>query len=346
MALSAVDVISPAFEHMKRQLFSPFRFGQWVRLAVVGFLAGEMSMGGGCSGPPSGGGGGGSVPSPPIPGVGPPGVGGALFFIGIGILALLGVALAVAFVYVYSRMRFVLFDSVLAGECRIREFWGRRGPEAFRLFVFQILFVICTIVGMALLFGLPLLAAFAMGWLQNPSQHLLPLILGGVVLVFAFLAVMLTLAVTQVFIKDFVVPQMALERVSVGEGWNRLWTMVKEEKGGYAAYIGMKIVLAIAAGIGLGIVFLIALLLVLIPVGGFGVVAVLGARAAGMAWNPVTIAVAIVVGLIVLIGLMLLASLISVPSIAFFPAYAIHFFAERYAPLKTALVNSPSRQGG
>ena len=42
MPISAVDAISPAFEHTKQQLFKPFRFGQWTRLAFVGLLAGEL----------------------------------------------------------------------------------------------------------------------------------------------------------------------------------------------------------------------------------------------------------------------------------------------------------------
>ena len=197
---------------------------------------------------------------------------------------------------------------------------------------------------MAVLLGLPLLAAFSAGWLQSPRDHLLPLILGGIVLFFVFLAAMLTIGVVQVLIKDFVVPQMALEGVTVREGWNRLWAMVKAEKGGYAGYLGMKLVLAIAAGILLGIVALVALVIVLIPVGGVGVLAVLGGKAAGMSWTPITIAIAIVVGLVVAIALVLLMSLISVPSIAFFPAYSMLFFAERYPPLQTALANSPSPQ--
>ena len=48
MPLSAVDVVNPAFERMKI-LFKPFRLGQWVRFALVGFLAGEMGQSGGCS---------------------------------------------------------------------------------------------------------------------------------------------------------------------------------------------------------------------------------------------------------------------------------------------------------
>src|SRR5882672_5814699 len=60
MPLSAIDTISVAFEHTKQQLFRPFRWGQWVRLAVLGLLTGELSSGGGC-------GGGGNSFSVPVP---------------------------------------------------------------------------------------------------------------------------------------------------------------------------------------------------------------------------------------------------------------------------------------
>ena len=49
MPISAVDVITPAFQHVKQQLLQPFRFAQWIRLAFVGLLAGEAGSGGGCN---------------------------------------------------------------------------------------------------------------------------------------------------------------------------------------------------------------------------------------------------------------------------------------------------------
>jgi len=113
--------------------------------------------------------------------------------------------------------------------------------------------------------------------------------------------------------------------------------MMKEEKGGYAGYIGMKIVLASATAVILFVAFFVVLLVLLIPVGGVGAITVLAGRAAGLTWNPLTIAIAIVVGGIVLMALILIAALISVPAIVFFPAYSIHFFAERYPPLRAAM---------
>ena len=53
MPISAVDAISPAFEHARQQLVRPFRASQWAKLGLVGLLAGEMSSGGGGCNPGS-----------------------------------------------------------------------------------------------------------------------------------------------------------------------------------------------------------------------------------------------------------------------------------------------------
>lgn len=271
--------------------------------------------------------------------------GGPLFVAMVCLLVLLAVVLGIVFLYISCRMRFVLFDSVLTGKCRIREFWRRRGDVAFRYFVWQILFVLCIVIGMIFLIGIAIGFAFGMGWFSSPRDHVLPLVLGGVLLGLVFLALIVTIGVVQVLVKDFVVPQMAFEHVSVGEGWRRLLSMMKAEKGGYAGYIGMKIVLSFAAAVILFVVTLIVLLVLLIPVGGVGVITVLGGQAAGLTWNPLTIAIAIVVGGIILIAFLLIAALISVPAIVFFPAYSIHFFAERYPALHAVLNPAPSKPG-
>jgi hypothetical protein len=104
--------------------------------------------------------------------------------------------------------------------------------------------------------------------------------------------------------------------------------------------------------VGLGILAIIVILILLIPVGGVGVIAVLAGGAAGFSWNPVTIAIVIVLGTLVFLCLMLLIALINVPATVFFPAYSMHFFAERYPALHTILhppprdydVKSPSPQ--
>jgi hypothetical protein len=160
--------------------------------------------------------------------------------------------------------------------------------------------------------------------------------------VFFLLVIFLVIAaVVQVFTKDFVVPQMALEGVGAIEGWRRLWPMLETEKSGYAAYVGMKIVLAIGAGIVIGLISLVVGLLVAVPGVALGIAAVAAAKAAGLTWDVLTITAAVVVGCILLAILVYLLAMIAVPAIVFFPAYAIYFFAPRYRALSLVLYPPP-----
>jgi hypothetical protein len=247
----------------------------------------------------------------------------------------------VLFLYANSVMRFVLFDSVVAKQCRIWESWTRRQGPGRRYFVWQILLMLSWIVGLTILIGIPAGFAFAVGWLKAPKEHLIPLILGGMALFFVVAIFVIAQLLVHVMSKDFVVPQMALEGISAIEGWRRLLPQIKAEKGGYAAYIGMKIVMAIGAAVVLGIVSAIVMLLFLIPVGGLGAVAVIAGMAAGLTWNLYTITLAVVAGSIAIFTILYVLSLVSVPAVVFFPAYSIHFFASRYPALDALLRPTP-----
>jgi hypothetical protein len=344
LPISAVDAISPAFQHAKQQLLQPFRFSQWVRLAIVGFLAGELGSSGGCNSHFN-------LPSTNYPrgsehfhGTGlPPQIAHHLALLSAFIvpLILMGLVLFVLFLYVNSVMRFILFDSIIAKECHIRQGWVRRRHNGRRFFLWQLVLTLIGFAVLILLIGIPVAFVWSAGWFERPSDHLFPLILGGILLFLLVLVFVVVMAVITVMTKDFVVPQMALEDISALEGWRRLWLLLKAETGGYAVYILMKIALAIAAAIALGIITLIVFLALLLPVGGLGVAAVLGGMAAGLTWNFYTIALAVVVGLVVLAALIFVASMISVPAIVFFPAYSIYFFAGRYPPLAALLWPPP-----
>jgi hypothetical protein len=329
--ISAADAITPAFNHTKQQLFQPFRMGQWTRLALVGLLAGEMGSGGcnfnslhspGSSGHPTG--------SPMV-------YAGLVVF-----LVVVAMILAIFFLYVSSVMRFVLFDAVVTKECHIRQSWSRRQRPGLRYFVWHLLFMFVAAVLLTILIGIPVAIAFAAGWFNQPKQHLVPLILGGICLFFIFFAYLLVGLLIMVLTKDFVVPQMALEDLSAFEGWRRLWKSMKGDKGNYAAYIGLKILLALAFGIVLGIISVIALLLLAIPLGGASVIAIIAGKTAGLTWDVYTITVAVVVGSVFLAIILYVKALVSVPAIVFFPAYSIHFFASRYRPLDAVLHPAPA----
>jgi hypothetical protein len=338
LPISAIDAISPAFQHTKQQLFQPFRAAQWAKLALVGFLAGELSSGG-CNSSSF------QMPTHPVDGhrfidFGLPNVNPLLFAGLIALLIVLGIVFWILFLYVSSVMRFVLFDSVVTKRCEIGSSWGQRHGAGLRYFVWQILFLVAMGIGLTVLVGIPAALALAAGWLQAPKQHMIPLILGGMLLFFVVMGFIVLCLVIHVMTKDFVVPEMALENISAIEGWRRLLPMMKAEKGNYAGYIGMKIVMALGAAVVIGIITFIVLLILLIPVGGFGVIAVMMGKTAGLTWNLYTITLAVVLGCIALFVILYVVSLISVPAIVFFPAYAIYFFASRY-PALNALVHPP-----
>jgi hypothetical protein len=227
-------------------------------------------------------------------------------------------------------------------ECKIRESWRRRTRPGFRYFLWQIGFFLVVWAGLAIVIGIPVGIAFILGWFEAPQQHLVVLILGGIALFFLFFICLILILTVAVMTKDFVVPQMALEEIGAVDAWRRLLGLMKTEKLSYAGYIGMKIILAIAAGILVSIASLIAaLVLVVLPFGGIGAIAVLAGKAAGMSWDIVTITIAVAVGLIALAIILYLVCLISVPVVVFFPAYAMYFFAARYPLLNNLLYPTP-----
>lgn len=342
MPISAVDTITLAFQHTKRQLFQPFRFWQWTRLAIVGLLAGEMGSGSGNVRLPSGinipqqGGSSRHFLAQGFPHIDPAIVGGL-----VAALIIAAFVFIIAMLYISSVMRFILFDSILAKECHIAAGWSRRQGPGWKYFLWHLGFMFVSMACLAILLGVPALFAFARGWFSHPREHLAPLIVTGVIAFFVLLVFFLAAAVVEVLTKDFVVPQMALEGIGPIEAWRRLLPMLEAEKGGYAVYILMKIVLAIGAGIVIAMVTLILALIIAVPVIGVIVAGVFAGKTAGLTWNVFTITAAIVAGCVAFFIFFYLVALISVPAIVFFPAYSIYFFAPRYRTLSLALYPPP-----
>ncbi|HEV2021627.1 MAG TPA: hypothetical protein VGQ94_03780 [Terriglobales bacterium] len=337
-SITAVQAMTPAFERAKQQLFRPFRFSHWWRLALTALLAGEMSSGGNW----------GNSGNWHVPGRA--GKGKDLFllaappwmgwhdYLGVIVAAIaLGLALGVVFIYVSSVFRFILFDSVLTERVRIREGWRRWQDRGGRFFLWQIGFsaVMLTLLGMVI--GLPLLYAWRTGMFKDSGEHWGAFLVGGLLMLFVGGALLIAAVLVGVFNKDFVVPLMALEDLSAMEAWRRLLPMLKSEKGSYAGYIGMKIVLAIVSGIVFGILGLFALIFALIPLAILGIVVAALVVALGLTWNPFTIILAVLVGATGLFGLFWMMTLVSVPSVVFFQSYTLHFFGSRYARLGAML---------
>jgi hypothetical protein len=350
LPVSAVDCVQPALQHAREQLFTRFRFGQWSRLALVGVLAAELHVGGcgfgnlgshfpsvhprhGSELLPS------SAMRSGLPDMIPPHISEHIAqFLGlivVGAFAL--IVLGTVFLYISSVFRFILFDSVLRRQCSIEEGWLKWRRAGGRFFLWRIVFQIAASLFLAILIGVPLALALAAGWTTDIREHIGRMIV-GVIFFGGLLAVfVVTAVVVQVLAKDFLVPIMALEDLDFADAWHRLLEMMRPEKGRYAVYLLLKLVLSIAAGILFSILALIVVLFVVIP----GAAAFVAGHAAGLEWGVTTISLAIIFGTLLLLLLVYLIALVCVPATVFFPAYALHFLAARY-PRLDALLNPAS----
>ena len=336
MPISAVDCVQPAIQHTRDQLFRPFRFGQWSRLALVGFLAAELHTSG-CNFNSF------NVPVPqqprrgqeflaaPFPHIDPSRI--AQFAGVIAVIVALAIILFFLFLYINSVFRFILFDSVIKKRCSISEGWARWHRAGRRYFLWQIVLLIAEGLFMGVLIGVPLIIAAMLGWFKDVQQHVGRTVLGVILLIGLFLVFALVAAAVQLVAKDFLVPIMALEDVDFADGWSRLLALIRPEPGKYVVYLLLKIVLAIAAAVLFGIVTLIPIFVLVVP----AVLAVFAGYKAGLGWNVTTVSLAIVFGTMLFALLMYLVALVSVPATVFFPAFSIYFFASRYPRLDALL---------
>ena len=346
MSLSAVDCVQPALQHTRQQLFNPFRWGQWSRLALVGILAAEIHAGG-CNFGNIGGkwphiphkSGNWSLPSSSLPSGLPHFNPGQISdhigqFLGLIVLAVFAIiVLSFVFLFISSVFRFILFESVLRRQCSIGEGWHKWRRAGGRFFLWQIVFQISAMLFLAVLIGIPVALALASGWSSNLRDHIGRLILGAIFFFGLLFVFVLCAAAVQVIARDFLVPVMALEDLDFADGWSRVLAMIRPEKGRFVGYLLLKLVLAIAAGILFSIIAIIPVLVIIIP----AVVAVVAGHAAGLGWNVNTISLAIIFGTLLLLLLIYLVALVSVPATVFFPAYAMYFLASRYPQLDVLL---------
>jgi hypothetical protein len=338
--LSAVQAVTPAFEQTKQQLFKPFRFRHWLNLATVSLVTGEFAGGG------SGGWLEGRFPPPPRR------RGGDSLLVAFADPSwerlkeflpwiLLGVAVLIVlfllWLYAASVYRFILFDSVLYNRCELRQGWRRWKPHGYSYFLWILCLAMAVPAVLGVLIGGPIFLAWRAHIFDHPKEHLALLILGGVGLFLLFVGVLLCAAIVALFAKDFVVPVMAMENMRVLDAWRRLLPMLGAEKMSYVGYVLMKIVLAVGSAIIFGIINLLAILVLLIPMGILGVAIYFLAKAAGLTWTLGTTSIAVVLGGAAVFVIFYVIAFISAPAMVFFQSYALHFFGSRYPALGTVL---------
>ncbi|WP_101294684.1 DUF7544 domain-containing protein [Halegenticoccus soli] len=306
----ALDAVDDALESTRQFLF-PFRFGRWLRLAVIVFFLGGGGSGGGLNGvvnvPPSTPGPGPSPgPGEPIPPLSPgeplpPGV--PPIDLGL-VLAVVGIVVAVGllFAVLSSVMRFVLLDALRTGEVRVRDPFRRRFGKGIRLFAFQAF--------VAFLAALPfiLVGVLVLAGVVDPASLAAGIgAAGAVLLAPVALVVGLLVALFLQFTVQFVAPVMIATDGGVLASWRRFWPTLRAEPAQFLAFVVVRFLLGIGVGIAVGL--LVALLGAIIAVAGFVAALVVTAALGGFS---AAVATPIGIGLYALIAAVALLALLAV----------------------------------
>lgn len=331
--LSATSAIEPALERLKSMLFRPFRFTTWLKIGFIGWLAGAAGSSGSFNIPSGSHGDGGDVAHD---------VGRAisswmhehvlLILLIIAFLTMVGLI----FLYISCRFRFILFDSVLRRDAQIGRGWRLYGPQAQRYFGFQLAFLLSILALALLVVGLPLWRAYTRGAFQSGDPFMWLRVLIPVVL--ALIAVVIISTIVNSFANDFGIPILALDNSTLGSAWQTFKQIVSTEPWSFAGYLGMKLVLWIAAGIAVVIPFVIIVLVLLIP----GVILVLVGVAVAKALGPIAAVLLAVVGALLAVAVFFILGMLAIAPVAvFFTSYSLYFLGGRYPRLGALLWPEP-----
>src|SRR4051812_25820902 len=330
MALNAVDAVTPAWNRAIGLMFRPFRWAFWWRMAFVAFMTGEVSGGNGFNIPTdwksdtSRGGHDFLAAANPLSGVSP---------VLIAAAAVIGLVVMVVFMYFACVFRFVLFDAVLTGRYRLREGFGRWQAHGTRFLWWTLAYFAAVVVCAGII------VALVLGGIAGMKGSLGAAGIAFVVIgVLVGIVVLLAVALIFVLTKDFVIPIMAFDGVSAFDAWSTLRRMITGDPMAYLGYIGMKIVLAMGAGMAMMMLTVVLLLFLGVPIGVVIALVVAGTFAASKALGIAVGVVLVGLGVLLLIFVM---GLLGVPVATFFQAYAIQFFGQRFRPMELVMYPPP-----
>jgi len=240
MPISVVDPIGDAFNRLGRILFRPFSIGKWFVLGFCAWLAylGEGGGTGWTGGPPGGGGGG-----PPTM---PSNVDWTIILSIVAITVALLLVIALVILWLRARGMFMFLDGVVRDRGAVVEPWKRYRKHGNSLFLFFICFMLCALLGIALIGGIGVVIA----WPDIQSQQFGGAAITAIVISAAlFLAFVIVLHLIEMALKDFIVPIMYKFDTTIIPAWSMFRHELLAGRGGtFTLYVLMKILIAIAVG--------------------------------------------------------------------------------------------------
>jgi hypothetical protein len=218
MSVAYVEPFRRAWERMKLALFRPFDLHKWFVVGFNGFLAGLAESRNGSAG----GRGRGDMTFREFlyfpdrawnwltshPG----------WFIAIGFLAVVVIAVGIILLWLSSRGKFMFLDNVVHNRAEIAKPWREFQKEANSLFLWRLVFGFVSFA---------IFVAFIVFFFVGARQLLdvgfgrrVPILfLAGMGL--AFLLLLIIIGYISLFLSDFIVPIMGRDRLSAVAGWRR-----------------------------------------------------------------------------------------------------------------------------
>lgn len=243
--VSAVDSVSLAIQRTRDFLFRPFAWGTYLKLGLVAIITEGLGSN------VHGSGGGNSKPTVHTPDMAPqfhfeP------YMIAVAIAAVLLAMIIMFFVvYLITRLRFAYFHCLAYNIKEIRPGWEIHREQAARFFWLNIgvgfgFLVVVMAIALPFIRGFVTLAQethqggpFDWGLLLSLILPLIP------ILVLIGLAGVLS----DLILRDFILPHYALEDATAGEAWSEVWHHMMAEKKQFILYAVLRVVLPFIASV-------------------------------------------------------------------------------------------------
>jgi hypothetical protein len=155
------------------------------------------------------------------------------WFVAIVFVAILVFVLGIVLLWLSSRGQFMFLDNVVHNKAEIAKPWNEYRKEGDSLFLWRLVF---HLIGLAafVLFAVLFFISATRIYEENRIQPIPVLWIAGMAA--AFLALIVVLGYIAMFLKDFVVPIMAKNRVSATRGWALFMPLFREHAGSFLLY--------------------------------------------------------------------------------------------------------------
>jgi len=252
---------------------------------------------------------------------------------------LLAAILSLLVFYLITRLRFAFFHCLVNNTTEIRPGWWLYREQAMRFFWLNVAVGFCFLTAVVAI-AIPFVKGFVRLFQesQQGGQFDVGLLLSLILPLIPIIALLaLSGVVTDLILRDCMLPHIALDDASAGEAWSAVWANIMAEKKQFFVYALLRVVLPFIASIALFIILAIPGLILI----GAGAALEYGLHSAFADATGAAAVVGILIQVffgVVAFGFVLLASIcLGGPVSTAVREYALLFYGGRYPALGNLL---------